>query len=445
MAARSQSNSPVPTSATLPVLSATQPTPTQPVTTLPAPTLPATVAESLAAGRVALVHDWLTGMRGGEKVLEAIANLFPGAPIYTLIHIPGSVSEALESHPIHTSYLQRAPGIRRHYRHYLPLFPSAIEDFDFGAYDLILSTSHCVAKGVIPPPDAYHVCYCHTPMRYAWDQEHTYFPRRRGLVARLRQLVLSNLRAWDAAASPRVDHFLANSRFVARRIARYYSRQATVVAPPVDINFFRGEGSPQSDITQSDITQSDDQGYCLIVTALAPYKRIELAIEACERLGRELWVVGTGPERQRLERLAGPRTRLLGRVDGEALRSLFQGADIFLQPGIEDFGIAPVEALACGTPVVALGHGGVLDIVEDGLHGVLYRPPSGADRATEINALCAAIDKSRQIGFNKLELQARASEFSSQRFAERYLSQLTQRSAELDRTLDTNSRSPAIP
>ncbi|MEM7584807.1 MAG: glycosyltransferase [Acidobacteriota bacterium] len=373
----------------------------------------------LANRRVALVHDWLTGMRGGEKVLEAIAEHFPGAPIYTLLHIPGSVSAKLESHPIRTSYLQRAPGIRRYYRHYLPLFPSAIEDFDFSSFDLILSTSHCVAKGVIPPPHAFHICYCHTPMRYVWDQEHTYFPRRRGLIARLRQLAISRLRSWDVASTPRVDLFLANSSFVARRIERYYSRSAEVVPPPVDVDFFSQE-------SERDDGGSEKQGYCLIVTALAPYKRLELAIEACQRLGRELRIVGSGPEHQRLQRLAGPTTRLLGRIDGEELRRLFQNAEVFLQPGIEDFGIAPVEALACGTPVVALGRGGVLDIVEDGVHGVLYRTPPGASAEDEIAALSAAIDKSRQISFNKLKLRVRASDFSRQRFVERYVSHVPQ-------------------
>ncbi|MEM7354880.1 MAG: glycosyltransferase [Acidobacteriota bacterium] len=377
----------------------------------------------LAGHRVALVHDWLTGMRGGEKVLEAIAELVPQAPIYTLLHIPGSLSDALESHPIHTSFLQRAPGIRRHYRHYLPFFPSAIEDFDFGPYDVILSTSHAVAKGAIPPPGAYHVCYCHTPMRYAWDQEHTYFPRRRGLVARLRQLILSGVRAWDVAATPRVDLFLANSSFVARRIERYYARQAEVLAPPVDVEYFH----PSTN--DADEPPKDD-GYCLVVTALAPYKRVELAIEACERLGRELRIVGTGPEHRRLEQLAGPRTRLLGRVDGEELKRLYQHADLFLQPGVEDFGIASVEALAAGTPVVAVGRGGICDIVENGIHGVLYQAPPalpGDIKAaeSEVEALVAAIDKSRQIGFNKLKLRAQASSFSKQRFTERFLAILT--------------------
>ena len=383
------------------------------------------VADLLAGRRVALVHDWLTGMRGGEKVLEAIAVLFPDAPIYTLLHIPGSVSEALESHPIHTSFLQRAPGIRRSYRHYLPLFPAAIEDFDLGDYDLILSTSHCVAKGVIPAPDALHLSYCHTPIRYAWDQEHTYFPRRRGLLARLRQLALTALRTWDVASAPRVDLFLANSHFVASRITRYYRRTAEVLSPPVDIDYFTQTAATAT-------TATGDRGYGLVVTALAPYKRVEIAIAACERLGLDLRIVGTGPEQKRLERLAGPRTKLLGRVDGDDLRNLFQNAAMFLQPGIEDFGIASVEALAAGIPVVAAGRGGILDIVEDGVHGVLYPLAPGVGSAAtaqdaEITALTEAIDKSRQIEFNKLKLQARASDFSNQRFTDRFLSILIQR------------------
>ncbi len=386
----------------------------------------------LAERRVALVHDWLTGLRGGEKVLEAIAELFPEAPVYTLLHVPGSVGEALESHPIRTSFLARLPGVRRFYRHLLPLFPSAIEDFDFGAFDLILSTSHCVAKGAIPPPGAYHLCYCHSPMRYAWDQEHTYFPRRRGAVARLRQLALTWLRAWDVAAAPRVDGFLANSRFVAERIARYYGREAEVVPPPVDVDFFSaGEEAGEAG-------EAGGDGYCLMVTALVPYKRVDLAIAACGRLGLELRIVGSGPERRRLERLAGSRTRFLGRVDGADLRRLYSRARVFLQPGVEDFGIASVEALACATPVVAAGRGGILDIVEDGVHGVLYDPRPGAGADAETDALVAAIDKSRQLRFNRLKLRARASSFSRQRFTDRFLASLTRRVVESDRAEGAN-------
>ncbi len=372
---------------------------------------------TVPAPRVALVHDWLTGMRGGEKVLEVLCDLFPAAPIYTLFHFPGSVSATIERHPIHTSFLQRAPGVRRHYRRYLPLFPAAIEEFDLAGYDLVVSTSHCVAKGAIPAPGACHVCYCHTPMRYAWDQEHAYFPRRTGVAARLRGVVLARLRAWDVASAPRVDLFVANSRFVAQRIRRYSGRDAEVAHPPVDVDFFTP--APGGD----DAPRRGPGGYCLVVAALAPYKRLDWAIAACERLGVELRIVGDGPERERLARRAGPRVRLLGRVDGAALRDLYRGALCLLQPGVEDFGIAAVEALACGTPVVALGRGGVLDIVEDGGHGLL------TEREGDVEELAAAVDRARRICFSKSALRAQAERFARQRFADRIQSLLLPQSA----------------
>lgn len=371
--------------------------------------------------RTALVHDWLTGMRGGEKVLEALLPLLPDAPIFTLFHVEGSVSREIESRPIHTSFLQRAPGARRHYRRYLPLFPAAVEDFDLSGFRRVVSTSHCVAKGVIPPPDAYHVCYCHTPMRYAWDQEHAYFPKRRGVVARIRGTLLSRLRAWDVASSPRVDLFVANSRFVAQRIRRYYGRRAEVVHPPVDVEFFAADSSDDP----LEAPAKDSPSYALAVSALAPYKRLEIAIEACERLKLPLRIVGTGPETRRLQSLAGEHTRFLGRVDGDELRHLYREARCFLQPGVEDFGIAPVEALAAGTPVVAAGRGGVLDIVDDGVHGVLYDSEGGAD------ALAAAIDKLDEIRFNMLNLKERAENFSTNCFHRRFRAVLDSEASDL--------------
>ncbi len=360
--------------------------------------------------RVALIHDWLTGMRGGEKVLEVFAGLFPQAPIFTLFHFPGSVSPAIEGHPIHTSFLQHAPGVTRRYRSYLPLFPAAIEDFDLSGFDLIVSSSHCVAKGVIPPPDAFHLCYCHTPMRYAWDQEHVYFPKRTGVTSRLRSLVLSSLRSWDASSASRVHLFLANSTFVAQRIRSYYGREAEVLHPPVDVDFF----TPGPVSEKGEKAEKGQEGdYALMVTALAPYKRVELAIAACDRLGLELRIVGEGPERENLERLGSPQARFLGRVDDERLRDLYRGACLLLQPGVEDFGIASVEALACGTPVAAAARGGVLDIVEDGRHGVLYPDWGGPSDLAE------AIDKTRQIGFNSLDLRSRAESFATTRFVDR--------------------------
>lgn len=347
--------------------------------------------------RVALVHDWLTGMRGGEKVLEPIARLFPEAPIYTLFHFPGSVSAELESHPIRSSFLRHAPFLRRRYRWYLPLFPRAIESLDVRSFDLVVSTSHCAAKAVIPAPGARHVCYCHTPMRYAWDQEQAYFGNGRGPVGRLRSGVLARLRRWDVETAGRVDRFIANSSFVAERIRRYYDRDAVVLHPPVDTEFFSPDDTPRA-------------GYALFVAALAPYKRLDVAIEACRIRGVELKVVGEGGDRSRLERVAGPGVSFLGRIDGEELRRLYREAAFFVQPGVEDFGIATVEALACGCPVVALGRGGVTDIVDDGVHGVLYE--GEGDPAQ----LSAAIDKLSGLRLNSDDLRERAETFSSSRF-----------------------------
>lgn len=367
---------------------------------------------SPAAPRAAFVQDWLTGMRGGEKVLAAMLPLLPEAPIFTLFHLPGSVDADIEARRIETSFLQRAPGLRRHYRRYLPLFPAAAEDLDLAGYDLVVSTSHCVAKGVIPPPGSFHLCYCHTPMRYVWDQERVYFPRRRGPLGVVRRLVLGRLRAWDVLSSSRVDRFLANSRFVAARIRRYYGRRAEVVPPPVDTGFFTPDGSRR-------------RPFALMIAALSPYKRIEVAMEACRRLGLELRVVGDGPERRRLARRAGRGAVFLGRVPASELRTLYRTAELFLQPGVEDFGISSVEALGCGAPVVALGRGGVLDVVEHGVHGVLY-DDVGDDG---IEALMTAIDRARQIRFNPDELRHRAEAFSVARFQEEMRRQLARRGA----------------
>jgi glycosyltransferase involved in cell wall biosynthesis len=237
-------------------------------------------------------------------------------------------------------------------------------------------------------------------MRYAWDQEHVYFPDRKGLKARARSLVLSGLRSWDASSASRVNLYVANSSFVERRIRTYYGREAEVIHPPVDTDFFTPGPSTEN-------------GYCLMVSALAPYKRVEMAIAACDRLGLELRVVGDGPEAERLRDLASPRTRLLGTVDRERLRDLYRGARLFLQPGVEDFGIASVEALACGTPVVAVAKGGILDVVEDGRHGHLYPDWGGTADLAE------AIDKAARIGFNLLDLRSRAESFASSRFTHR--------------------------
>ncbi len=356
--------------------------------------------------RAALVHDWLTGMRGGEKVLQACAELLPQAPIYTLFHFPDSLDPSLEQREIRTSYLQYPATRSPNYRYLLPFYPRAIESFDLSQYDLIVSTSHCVAKGAIRRPGATHICYCHTPMRYVWDQQQAYFPGNRGPVAAIRNRLLDRLRRWDVATASRVDQYVANSTFVADRIRRHYRRDSIVVHPPVDIDFFRPADRG------AEPTAPSTENFALVVSALAPYKKIDIAIEACVRAAMPLKIVGTGPERERLLASAGEHVEFLGWQDPDQLRDLYRRASCLLQPGIEDFGIAPVEALACGCPVVALGLGGVLDIVQPERHGVLY------EGEADSGALREAIDKCRKLRFNFLDLRERATRFSAQRFSD---------------------------
>lgn len=319
--------------------------------------------------RVALIHDWLTGTRGGEKVLEALCAQHHEADIFTLFHQRGSVSPAIERHRIRTSFIQRMPFARRRYRSALPIFPFAIEQFNLDAYDLVISSSHCVAKAVVPPGRARHLCYCHSPMRYAWDQFPLYFgPEQVGdLTSRwFYRPVMARLARWDAATASRVHRFVANSHYVAGRIRRYYNRDATVVYPPVDTEFYHPAA----------VTPGQ---HFLIVSALVPYKRIGLAMSACERIGAQLRIVGDGPDRPRLERLAGSGVEFVGRLSDEAVRDEYRQALAVILPGEEDFGIVPLEAQACGRPVVALGRGGALETVVDGETGVLTDPQALAD------------------------------------------------------------------
>jgi glycosyltransferase involved in cell wall biosynthesis len=349
-------------------------------------------------GRVVLVHDWLTGMRGGEKVLESLCRLFPTADLITLVHAKGAVSETIERRRVRTSFIQNLPFARRLYRHYLPLFPTAIECFDLDDADLIVSTSHCAAKAVVPTGRAVHLCYCHSPMRYAWDQFDAYFGRERlGLVGHaLARPALAWMARWDRATAHRVHHFVANSRFVAGRIARYYNRQATVLYPPVDVEFFTpGPRAPEP--------------YFLVVSALVPYKRIDVAIGAAARLGARLTIVGTGPDLRRLKTLAGPSVEFAGAVEPSALRELYRSATALVLPAEEDFGIAPVESLACGRPVVALNRGGVTETVENGVTGVLVDRPA-ADAFAD--AMRTVIERS----FDPAPLVRRAHEFGVARF-----------------------------
>ncbi len=316
--------------------------------------------------KLAIVHDWLTGMRGGEKCLEVLCRRFPEAQLFTLLRTPGSTSPAIERMHIRTSYLQHVPGVQQHYRYLLPLMPSAVERLPLPAdVDLVVSFSHAVAKSVIPPPGVPHVCYCFTPMRYAWHLRDEYFADadsagggNRVLSGRLwnaplvaaRNLVLDRLRAWDRDTAERVTHFVAISHAVADRIAECYGRESHIIYPPVDTEFYTPDGGPRED-------------YYLCVSALAPYKRIDVAVAACNRLQRRLLIIGQGPQHKRLARLAGPTVSLLGWQPDDVIRHHLRRCRALLFPGHEDFGIVPLEAQACGAPVVALAAGGALETV----------------------------------------------------------------------------------
>ena len=357
--------------------------------------------------RVALVHDWLTGMRGGEKVLDAVAELFPGAALRTLVHVPGSVVPRIEQLRPRTSVLGWLPAVRAYYRQLLPLFPFAVEQFDLDEADLVISTSHCAAKSVVAPGRARHLCYCFTPMRYAWDQFDAYFGTSRlGVRSQAMRPALSALARWDASTAGRPDRYVAISQYVAARIARYYNRRSAVVYPPVDTDFYR----PRADVA--------DDGYYLVVSALVPYKRLAVAIDACRRAGRRLKVVGQGPEGRRLQALAGPDVEFLGAVSDEDVRRLYQGARAVLLPGEEDFGIVPVEAQACGRPVVALGRGGALETVRDGETGVLVGEPSP-------EAFADAITRLERLTIDPERVRAHALQFSRARFLEEFTQQVT--------------------
>lgn len=349
--------------------------------------------------RVALVHDWLTGMRGGEWVLHEIARLFPGAPIYTLVHRPGSVSRELEGHPIRTSWLQALSFGGRKWRYLLPFMPAAIESFTFPNADLVISTSHAVAKGVIPPPGAFHLSYIHTPMRYAWDQRERYlhgFPRP---VRPFVQMELARLRQWDMVSSARVDRIVANSRLVAWRIRHYWNRPAEVVPPPVDTDFFTPGGERGENL--------------LTVAALVPYKRVELAMEVAHRIGRPLEIIGAGPMAGRLRRAAPPNVRFLGWVTRKELQDAYRRAAALLVPNVEDFGMVTVEALASGTPVIGLCASGTEDIVRPGLEGALAAEPT-------VESLAEAARQVLERPWDPAALRERALVFSREAFLLRF-------------------------
>ena len=303
--------------------------------------------------KVALVHDWLTGMRGGEKCLDVLCELFPEADLYTLLHQKGKLSQNIESKSIRTSFVQHLPFGLKKYRHYLPLFPLAIEQFDLSEYDLIVSSSHCVAKGVRRNNSTYHISYVHTPMRYVWDQFNTYFrqPRTSWPVRIGAELMRPYLQRWDRNTAKRVDTFLCNSNNIRKKILEYYGRESQVIYPPVDLSLFK-PGDTKAD-------------FYLMVGAFAPNKRVDLAVHAFNQLKLPLKISGSGQDEEYCRSIAGETIEFLGTLSNEKLLELYQQARALVFPGEDDFGITPLEAQACGTPVIAFAAGGVLETVTD--------------------------------------------------------------------------------
>lgn len=356
--------------------------------------------------KVAVVHDWLIGMRGGEKVLKSVCELFPKADIHTLLYNPDYVAKELKRMNVRTSWLQRLPFVHSYYRYLLPLMPLAIRSFDLSEYDLVISSSHCVAKGATLRGNGHkplHICYCHTPMRYLHYQFENYF--HQGSLAWLKPaatLFRPWLAYWDRESSRQVDEFVANSENVRARIAKTYGRESAVIYPPVDTDFFSplpcGGG------------QDGGSRYYLIVGALVPYKRVDLAIEACRSLRVPLKVIGVGSDEDRLHKLArGADVEFLGWQTGHALRSHYQRCAAMLYPQEEDFGISAVEAMSCGAPIIAFNKGGALETVEDGVTGVFFSEQTVA-------SLAAAINRAAAIGFDRAAIRARAERFDTKLF-----------------------------
>ncbi|HEY3695997.1 glycosyltransferase [Phenylobacterium sp.] len=353
--------------------------------------------------RTAIIHYWLVGMRGGERVLERLIRLFPNADVFTHVYDPSAVSQVIRDRPVRTTFVQNLPGSRRHYQKYLPLMPMALEQLDLRGYDLIISSESGPAKGVISPPGALHVCYCHSPMRYLWDHYSDY-RRSAGLLTRLAMPLLAHdLRRWDYASAARVDRFMANSTFIQQRIEKAYRRPSSVVYPPVDVSLFH----PSDDV----------EARYLWVGQLTAYKRPDLAVDAFNALGLPLLVVGDGEMMRELKRRARPNVTIVPRLGFDALRDAYARCRALVFTAEEDFGMVPVEAMASGRPVLAYGNGGALDTVLPGITGLFFQEQTMDSLIAAVEAMEAWLPE-----FDPAHAVRNAERFSPERFDEGVLS-----------------------
>ena len=356
--------------------------------------------------KTAIVHYWLINMRGGEKVIEALLDMFPDADIYTHVYDSNAVSEKVKSHNVYTTYIQQLPFSRKLYQKYMPLMPRALMDVNLNQYDLIISSESGPAKGVVPNPNAYHICYCHSPMRYLWDMYHEYFRKSNPIVRFFMKRLIPGLRLWDVTSANLVDLFIANSAYVANRIRRYYNREAVIVFPPVDIEkFINVERKPKD--------------YYLFFGQLTGYKRADLAIEACIASGKKLIVAGGGiPQKTEIQKYEREGSIVFkGRISDEEVIELYASAKALLFPGIEDFGIIPVEAQAAGCPVIAFSEGGAIETVKENVTGLFF---DKQDAASLVNAM-NRFEKMESEGIfrNRRQFSDHVQQFSTEAFKEK--------------------------
>jgi glycosyltransferase involved in cell wall biosynthesis len=356
--------------------------------------------------RVALIHYWLVTWRGGEKVLRAIADLFPGADIFTHVADPELVKQHFPDHQVSTTFVGRLPRARRLYQKYLPLMPLALEQLDLRGYDLVISSESGPAKGVLVGPMTTHVCYCHSPMRYVWDMYHDYHEQSGFLTRTLMGPLCHYVRLWDQVSAQRVDRYIANSQFVARRIEKYYRKEAEVIHPPVAVDSFDSSRPAEN--------------FYLSVGQLVKYKRIDLLVEAFNALGSPLVIIGDGEMLPALRRIARPNVRLLGPQTFEVIREHYARCRALVFPGLEDFGMVPVEAMASGKPVLAYGQGGARESVVDGVTGLYFHEQTA-------DALMDAVRRFEAMteGFDREAIVAHALQFSERSFKERFRSAIS--------------------
>ncbi len=352
--------------------------------------------ENIAGLKVAIVHDWLTNYGGAERVVEEFCRIFPNAPVYTTVYNAKNMESIFPKEKVVTSFMQNIPGIMKLYTKLLHLMPRAFESFDLSSFDIVLSSSSSCAKGVLTNADTLHFSYVHTPMRYAWDLYHEYMGST-GLITRMAmKRLLPKIRQWDALTGLRVDHFMANSTITGKRIKKIYRRDAQVVFPPVNTDFF----TPGTDKVED---------FYLILSRFVPYKRIDIAIKACNSLKRNLIIIGNGSQKKELKSIAGKTITFTGRLNDEETRNYYRRCRAFLFPGYEDFGITPLEAMACGRPVIAYGKGGALDTVMPGETGILFPDQT-------VKSLTKAIEIFEDSTFDTRKIRRHAEKFSSERF-----------------------------